>query len=740
MNQPPDRPSGNTALKHSDSQELKAAALKKKQNLSRLLFRVFASLSVLGLLIFSSLWFQYLSNKDQAIQVAKTNASLITSHSAEEIDTLLKAITPLADNLAKNLSAGVLSQEDLLPNLRRALDKNTGVRAMGVAFAPYQYDPKVRLFAPMYIRNGAGLNFEQVEKSYDYTLQEHDWYSIPFANRNAIWTEPELDPLTGEIIARYGIPFYKPGSNGRGEPAGVVFLQLLLNQIKTLVGSLDLGKTGYGFILSKKGRFLSHPIEKYVKSKLTLFDLADEQKDDTLRLVGAQVITGKNGSVEHINPNTGQLSWMFFEPIPSTGWSMVVVFVREKIGADTQQLRQQEIWIAMSLVAVLSLLSVLLTRAYTGGQRRIWTLMLMVSLLFMSGIAFIWHLTIRDPISEEKRVVTIVDRAGLDNFLTSLKKTMGDTSGHAPVFIPTGLFVQSMEFATANNTVLTGYIWQKFQLGVHDHIKRGFIFPELSSSDDIDIEEQFRRKENGIETVQWFFRVVLRERFDYSHYPFDKANIWIRLWSNDFDHNAVLIPDLEAYTLINPTSLPGLEKDLFLPGWTFQESYYDYKYNTFSTDFGKVSHRGHEIIPEMYFNIVARRNFLGPFISNLIPIIVVSFMLFGLLMIGSKHSEKSNWLNFNAQDILASCAALIFVIILAHIDLRGTLASEGILYLEYFYFVMYIATLLVTINAILFSWDIKLNLIQYQDNLIPKLLFWPLITGSLLILTLVIFY
>ncbi len=739
MNQPPDlHESSGTRLK--DPRPLQTAETAKNRIPSKLLFRIFSSLSVLGLLLFSSLWFQYLNNKDQAIQVAKTNASLITSHSAEEIDTLLNAITPLADSLANELSAGAIEKQELLPRLRSILDNNTGIRGVGIAFAPNQYDPEIRLFAPMFIREGASLNFLQVEKQYDYTLQEHDWYSIPFANQSPIWTEPELDPETGAIVARYGVPFYKPGSNGRGEPAGVVFLQLLLNQIKTLVGSLDLGKTGYGFILSKKGRFLSHPVEKYVKTGLTLFDLADQQKDSTLRIVGAQVITGKNGSVEHINPATGQLSWMFFEPIPSTGWSMVVVFVREKIGANTQQLRQQEIWIAMSGVAVFSLLSVLFTRAYLGGQRRIWILMLTLSLLFMSGIAFIWHLTIRDPINEEKRVVTIVDRAGLDNFLTSLKKTMGDSTGHPPVFIPTGLFVQSMEFSNANNTILTGYIWQKFKLGEHDHVERGFLFPELSSADDMEIEEQFRRKEGHIETVQWYFRVVLRERFDYSHYPFDKANIWIRLWSKDFNHNVILLPDLEAYTMINPTSLPGLEKDLFLPGWTFQESYFDYKYNTFTTDFGKVSHRGHEILPEMYFNIVARRNFLGPFISNLIPLIVVSFMLFGLLMIGSKHSEKSSWLNFNALDILASCAALVFVIILAHIDLRGTLAAEGILYLEYFYFVMYIATLMITINAILFSWDIQLKLVQYQDNLIPKLMFWPLITGSLLILTLVIFY
>lgn len=735
MNQPPDL---NRSPDLNRQSRAERAAVTR--NLSSLLFKIFATLSILMLGVFTTLWVQYINNKDRAIQVAKTNAGLTTSHAAEEIDRLLSGITPLADGLARELTSGALGKQELLPRLRQTLDGNKGIHAIGIAYAPFQYDPEVRLFAPMFVREGAALNFRQVESRIDYTLQEHDWYTIPLANRNASWTEPELDAETGAIVARYGIPFYLPGSDERSEPAGIVFLHLMLDKVKDLVTSLELGKTGYGFILSKKGRFLSHPVEKYVKSGITLFDLADAEKDETLRLVGAQVITGKKGSVEHINPSTGQSSWMFFEPIPSTGWSMVVVFVRERIGADTQQLRQEEIRIAMSAVLLLSLLAVLITRAYRGGQRRIWQLMTAVSFLFMCGIAFIWHLTIRDPISETKRVVTIVDRAGLDNFLTSIEKTQKEHAEQPPVFIPTGLFVQSMEFSNANNIIVTGYLWQKFKVGTQDSIERGFLFPNMSSADDMEVTEQFRRQKDGIETVQWFFRVVLRERFDYSHYPFDKANIYLRLWAKDFNHNAVLIPDLEAYTMINPTSLPGLEKDLFLPGWTFQQSYFDYKYNTFNTDFGRVGQQGQEVVPELYFNIVARRNFLGPFISNLIPIIVVAFMLFGLLMIGSKHSEKSGWLNFNAQDILASCAALVFVVILAHIDLRGTLAAEGILYLEYFYFVMYIATLLVTINAILFSWDANIRLIQYQDNLIPKLMFWPVITGSLLLLTLAIFY
>jgi hypothetical protein len=90
--------------------------------------------------------------------------------------------------------------------------------------------------------------------------------------------------------------------------------------------------------------------------------------------------------------------------------------------------------------------------------------------------------------------------------------------------------------------------------------------------------------------------------------------------------------------------------------------------------------------------------------------------------------------------VLAYCAALLFVLTVAHANLRDRLAAHGIIYLENFYFVMYFAILAVSINAIAFASPFTIRFIHSHDNLLVKLLYWPVILGLLLGITVVFFY
>jgi len=53
---------------------------------------------------------------------------------------------------------------------------------------------------------------------------------------------------------------------------------------------------------------------------------------------------------------------------------------------------------------------------------------------------------------------------------------------------------------------------------------------------------------------------------------------------------------------------------------------------------------------------------------------------------------------------------------------------------------MYLAILAVSVNSILFVSHANVSLIQYKDNFIPKLLYWPVIASLLLGVTLWVFY
>lgn len=131
---------------------------------------------------------------------------------------------------------------------------------------------------------------------------------------------------------------------------------------------------------------------------------------------------------------------------------------------------------------------------------------------------------------------------------------------------------------------------------------------------------------------------------------------------------------------------------------------------------------------------------MSPFISDMIPPVVVAFLLFAVLMISTKHEERIASYGFSSSAVLAYCAALFFVLILSHAALREDLATHGIIYLEYFYFIMYFAILAVSVNSILLASGTTLTFITYKDNLIAKLLYWPVILGVVFGIALAVFY
>jgi hypothetical protein len=75
---------------------------------------------------------------------------------------------------------------------------------------------------------------------------------------------------------------------------------------------------------------------------------------------------------------------------------------------------------------------------------------------------------------------------------------------------------------------------------------------------------------------------------------------------------------------------------------------------------------------------------------------------------------------------------------LAHIQLRGQFAGNGIVYIEYFYILMYVLLVLATANTYIFAIQPKrgCGFILYQDNIVIKAGYWPVVLGSLVLITL----
>jgi hypothetical protein len=133
-----------------------------------------------------------------------------------------------------------------------------------------------------------------------------------------------------------------------------------------------------------------------------------------------------------------------------------------------------------------------------------------------------------------------------------------------------------------------------------------------------------------------------------------------------------------------------------------------------------------------------RRQFLGPFVSTLIPVVVISMLMYLLVLISTKPSKASEWLGFTANDVVLGLSALFFVAALNHSELRQSLKSSNIMYFEYFYLVIYIMLLYVAVSSVFIAKNEATE--GVDENFKEKFLYWPVLSIALFLITFLVFF
>jgi len=309
--------------------------------------------------------------------------------------------------------------------------------------------------------------------------------------------------------------------------------------------------------------------------------------------------------------------------------------------------------------------------------------------------------------------------------------------------IKTGIFIDSFKFFDSSEVNISGYIWQKYTDGIHDAVKPklseiGFILPEqVNSGSDIDPREVYRVRTGNVEVIGWYFEATLRQPFDYAHYPFDHKTVWVRLWAKNFSQNVVLVPDFAAYKATGLADIFGIEDKIVMGTWERKNTYFNYQLANYSTDFGIPDYVGYTGFPELHYNFVVKRKFENAFIVYLLPLFLVTALLFAALLTVSTKPELSDRHGFSTSGFIGTSSTLFFVVMLAHIQLRGQFAGSSIVYIEYFYIIMYALLVSATASTYLFSIRPKnwFGFILYDDNILVKAGYWPVVFLCMICIT-----
>ncbi|MFI6151730.1 hypothetical protein ACIBCA_03425 [Kitasatospora sp. NPDC051170] len=301
--------------------------------------------------------------------------------------------------------------------------------------------------------------------------------------------------------------------------------------------------------------------------------------------------------------------------------------------------------------------------------------------------------------------------------------------------IPTGVMIQTAQFTDANNVRLTGYVWQRLPASA-DPKTAGIELPAAVDGGTLE-QVSLRPNDDGTQTIGWKMRATLRETFDYTHYPLDRQVIWSTMWAKA--PGTVLVPDFAAYPPWEPEANLGLYTGMVTGEWRIHYTAFSLGESTTRTTFGNTTATTDATIPALHFSTGITREFLSPLLDRLIPLIVITLLVFASLFVVTTDSDRRSLAGFSTWTVIGFCGAMMLVVAVQHSSLRSTTGSAGVVYAEYFYFILYLVIALVAFNVVEYTSTRRFAFLDWNGNLAARLLYWPVVTVLLLATTVGVF-
>lgn len=635
-------------------------------------------------------------------------------HAAGQIDAQLAALEAVAEDLAQELETRKLSPEaiqaQVIARLGQAPAEATRLRALFLAGAlgPGR-------FGPCASRGDGvrGYRFGEAEPAGPAVLERY---------RQALggpgWSEPHPSLDRELVLVDYVRPFRLPGAPG---PSGVVQLQVSLEKLQALVKGLVPQYEGAGSLLSAQGVFLADPRRELVLAGRNATAVARELGDAGWMAIAAAARQGARAFARSVSEYPARPVWLYLEPIVRNHWALAVALFQDELPLTPAGWSRDLVGIVSAGLLLGWAALFLGFRGWTLEAGRLWRIAIGGSLLTAGAIGILLQQVYALPEHPVQQEVRMMAPQALEDFKRRHARLQVGLRQIGAEFIPTGVYLQTVEATAPGLMKLTGLIWQKLPRDT-PRDRRGVVLPELVSGEVTPGQEVAQ----GDRLVQFYgFRAVVREELDQNDlYPFDRTRL--RLWPRSFYGNQVLVPDLDAYGVLAPSALPGVDPEIELPGWILTGTEFAFTAEHYNTNFGVSDFARQRGSPELLFNLSIKRHFLSPLIVAFLPLLAVAGLLFILLLAISRDPEKVKATSYNFLNLLRTVIALFFSLIVAQFNLRGRITANGVLYLEWFYFVLYGAILLVSGLALQFALGGR-GPLHAADHRYPKLAFWPLL-------------
>ena len=303
----------------------------------------------------------YQSSRTALEMELENNARNLVLASVNRVDIELSSIGKVAEGVARALETGSYNEKSRITLLKETLEGNKGIYGVGAAFEPGTSVTGAKPLVPYFYRKYGQMIFTNED---DFQFLNLEWYRSPKELGKKVWTEPYFDAGSGEMLmTSCSLPFYE-GTGDNRHFSGIVVADVSLDWLTEMVASIKVLQTGYSFLISRNGTMLAHPDKKMVM-KETIYSIAESQHNPTLRDIGQKMVRGESGFTPYTDTR-GIKSWMYYAPVPATGWTLAVVFPEAELFAEVRSLTIKVALMGFAGILLLAAAVALIARSITA--------------------------------------------------------------------------------------------------------------------------------------------------------------------------------------------------------------------------------------------------------------------------------------------------------------------------------------------------------------------------------------
>lgn len=163
----------------------------------------------------------------------------------------------------------------------------------------------------------------EIEMPEGYDPVQRGWYQQAVETGAVIVTDPYCDALTGQMCTTIAAPIFI-----EGEPAGVIGLDVTLETVTELTGSINYENGVYGFLVDNSGQYIAHQNSAYEPTADTTILVADVMPKLWERLGNSE------NSVQKLEDYDGSVCYFAASEIAGCGWKLGVVVPAANVTAS----------------------------------------------------------------------------------------------------------------------------------------------------------------------------------------------------------------------------------------------------------------------------------------------------------------------------------------------------------------------------------------------------------------------